>query len=95
VSDYYRKRREALRRLRPPDDELFGRGNSGQWARYVRGNKTFADKTVFAAWDEGSRHVSLGAENTGLFTREQAAEVLLTVGPTEAKVLARLFGSDR
>lgn len=29
------RRRDALRRLRSPD-ELFGRGDMGQWARYER-----------------------------------------------------------
>jgi len=70
------RRREALRRLRPPD-ELFGRGDMGQWSRYERGGNEAA-QIVFSAWDSGASSIFSGMENTELFTRHEAERRLRT-----------------
>lgn len=64
------QREEALRRLRPAQ-ELFGRGDAGQWSRYERNSDETA-RMVFSVWDSGASSIFSGMENTALLTRQEA-----------------------
>ena len=69
------RRTEALHRLQTAQ-ELFGRGDMGQWTRYERGSGDEAARMVFSAWDSGASSISSGMESTALFTRHEAEKRL-------------------
>jgi hypothetical protein len=54
-------------------DELFGRDEEGYWHRFVRtGDPNEASDAVFGVWEQGEREVSLGEDDTKLFSRHEA-----------------------
>lgn len=79
------RRVEALHRLQTVQ-ELFGRGDGGQWSRYERicgeatgqmpGSDELITVVVFSAWDSGASSISSGMESTALFTRHEAEKRL-------------------
>ncbi len=55
-------------RDRTKDVVLFGLGDNMQWAKFTRDQHP----EIFAAWDRGEDNVFSGAENTQLWSREDA-----------------------
>jgi hypothetical protein len=76
------------------EDVLFGRGDSGQWARYCRTDESnTVNFAVFQVWDQGERNLFCGMENTKLHSLMEAQSYLddLDRGDVEIECLRNLL----